>query len=259
MLCADAATRCDDSNECTDDDCDPADGVCSNLAVPDMTVCEFAPGVGGVCTAGACTDAMLCADAATRCDDSNDCTDNDCDPADGMCINTNLPGGTDCDAAGLPGECDGAGACVAVCAPTPDVTADLPTSVLNEVLGPTYTDMTNGFTISAIGGDITTSFRGLGSNAAGGFAGFDPGDSFLIEFFDQDGNSRTASQVSIVLHPQGTSGTADVRVDGGTAVSVPMVTGQANIVSVASAHEIEVTSTAGQIFWQQLDYDHDCL
>jgi hypothetical protein len=94
---------------------------------------------------------------------------------------------------------------------------------------------------------------------APGVAGFDPGDSFLIEFFDQNGDPRTASNVSIVLHPQGTNGTADVRVDGGLAVSVPMITGQANIISVASAHEIEVTGTAGQIFWQQLDYDHPCL
>ncbi len=127
MLCADEATRCDDSNECTDDGCDPADGVCSNVAVPDDTECEFSEGVGGVCTNGACTDAMLCADAATRCDDSNECTDNDCDPADGMCINGDLPEGTLCDAMGLPGECDGAGSCVATCTPTPGISVTLPT------------------------------------------------------------------------------------------------------------------------------------
>jgi hypothetical protein len=65
--------------------------------------------------------------------------------------------------------------------------------------------------------------------------------------------------VAIVLSPQGTSGTANVRIDGGLAVSVPMTRGQANVVSVPSAHAIEVTSTSGFIFWQQLDYDHDCL
>jgi hypothetical protein len=209
---------------------------------------------------------MLCADAATRCDDSNECTDNDCDPADGMCINGDLPGGTVCDAMGLPGECDGAGSCVATCTPTPDVTADLPALVPNAVVGPTYTDMTNGFVISAVNCatpllcDITSTFRGLGANAYGDGLAFDPSDAFLIEFFDEKGNARTASNVAIVLHPQGTSGTADVRIDGGVlAVSVPMLTGQANVVSVGSAHAIEVTSTSGFVFWQQLDYDHDCL
>ena len=208
---------------------------------------------------------MLCADAETRCDDSNECTDDDCDPADGDCLYTNTQAGTDCDAAGLPGECDGAGACVAVCAPTPDVTANLPALVPNGVVGPTYTDIANGFKISVVncptpaGCDITSTFRGLGARGYGDGLTFDPSDSFLIEFFDEKGNARTASNVAIVLHPQGTSGTANVRIDGGLAVPVTMTTGQANIVSVASAHAIEVTSTSGAIFWQQLDYDHDCL
>jgi len=166
---------------------------------------------------------------------------------------------------GLPGECDGAGACVAVCTPTPDVTVDLPTSVLPAVLGPTYTDMTNGFTIDAVNCntpmlcDITTTFRGIGSNAYGDAFAFDSSDSLLISFFDQDGNARSASTVMIVLHPQGAAGSVSVLFDGVGPVTYLTVPGQAIDLSGTSAHEIEVTNTAGSIFWQSLNYDHDCL
>jgi len=262
MLCADAPTRCDDSNECTQNLCDPADGVCSNVAVPDATVCEFAPGVGGVCTAGACEDAMLCADAPTRCDDSNQCTQDVCDPQDGMCSNLNEADGTNCDAAGNPGSCQ-TGMCVALCMPSSNMDVTLPTSGTPT---PVYTDMANGFTISAancgtqVNCDVTFSFRGAAANTYGDAFAFDRSDSLLISFFDQNGVARTASNVAIVLHPQGTSGTVNVSVDGAAPVSLSATRGTTLDLSMASAHEIQVTSTPGLfVFWQALQYDHGCL
>lgn len=262
MLCADAATRCDDANQCTEDDCEPADGVCSNVAVPDATVCEFAPGVGGVCTAGACEDAMLCADAPTRCDDGNQCTQDVCDPQDGMCSNLNEADGTDCDAAGNPGSCQ-TGMCVALCMPSSNLVVTLPTSGAPT---PVYTDMANGFTISAancgnqVNCDVTFSFRGASANTYGDAFAFDQRDSLLISFFDQNGVARTASNVAIVLHPQGTGGTVNVSLDGAAPVSLSATRGSTLQLSMASAHEIQVTSTPGLfVFWQALQYDHDCL
>ncbi|MFW2389149.1 MAG: hypothetical protein ACN4G0_12480, partial [Polyangiales bacterium] len=249
-----------DDNECTDDVCDPLTGDCSNPAVEDGASCDFEGGLPGVCMTGGCEDAMLCADV--DCSDGNECTDDVCDPLTGDCSNTNLDAGAECDAAGNPGECDGAGLCVAVCTPAPGLMVALPTS---GAPSPTYTDVTNGFTISAVNCqtpllcDVTNSFRGIGSNAYGDSVTFDGSDSLLISFFDQHGNSRTASNVSLVLYPQGVGGTADVRVDGVGAGSVSTSPGQATDLSVASAHDIEVTSTGGFVFWQQLNYDHDCL
>jgi hypothetical protein len=109
MLCSDAVTRCDDSNPCTTDTCDPTFGDCSNDPANEGGTCDFG-GLPGVCTAGVCEDAMLCADAATRCDDANLCTADSCDPMDGQCGYTNVTDGTSCDLGGLPGVCR-AGAC----------------------------------------------------------------------------------------------------------------------------------------------------
>jgi hypothetical protein len=257
MLCAEV--DCSDDNDCTDDVCDPMTGDCSNPNVEDGTSCDFG-GLPGECMTGVCEDAMLCADV--DCSDGNDCTDDVCDPMTGDCSNPDSAAGTACDAGGNAGECDGAGMCVALCTPTAGLMVPLPTSGAPT---PTYTDMTNGFTISAVNCqtpllcDVTSSFRGIGSNAFGDGIAFDGSDSLLISFFDQDGNSQTASNVSLLLHPQGIGGTVDVRVDGGGASSVLTTPGAAVVLSVASAKDIEVTSTGGFIFWQQLDYDHDCL
>ena len=269
MLCADAATRCDDMNVCTDDDCDPADGICSHVAVPDTTECEFMPGVGGVCTAGACLDAMLCADAAMRCDDMNDCTDDDCDPADGMCSNVNLPEGSACDVTPLPEECDGAGACVATCTPTDGISVTFPTPSPT-VSQQTYADVTNGFTISAVNCEnrpfceLTLTSFGIGERAYGDAFAFDSNaagnDSFLLSFFDQDGNPQNASNVSIILYAAGTSGTVDVLFDGVGPASFPAMKGEAIDLGVISAHDIEVTSTPGLfVILVGLEYDHACL
>ena len=267
MLCADADPRCDDSNECTDNLCDTADGVCSNPAVADDTVCEFDLGVGGVCTSGVCEDALLCADADPRCDDMNECTDNDCDPADGTCINANLPGGTDCTAAGLPGECDGAGSCVAVCAPAPGQTVVLPTSGAPT---PTYTDMTNGFTISTANCgalpkcDVTfRSPSGIGANTFGDAFRIDPGDSLQIDFFDMIGNERDASNVSILLFANGVAGSVEVVVDGGAAFTVAAIPGLPLDLSGVTGHSFQITLTTTvptpYHHWLQLSYDHECL
>jgi len=102
MLCA--GVDCDDSNECTQDTCDPMDGQCDHTSVTDGTSCDFG-GFPGVCTVGVCEDAMLCADAVTRCNDSNACTDDLCDPMDGQCDHTNVTDGTSCDFGGFPGVC----------------------------------------------------------------------------------------------------------------------------------------------------------
>jgi len=55
-LCLDAATRCNDGNECTGDLCSPANGTCSNPNEMDGTACDFG-GAPGVCTSGTCTEA----------------------------------------------------------------------------------------------------------------------------------------------------------------------------------------------------------
>jgi len=107
LRCADAATRCDDSNDCTDNDCDPADGTCINTALTG-SACDL-DGVGGVCNAGVCEASALCSDQATRCDDGNECTDNLCDPADGVCSNPNVADNTSC--ADDAGKCQN-GTCV---------------------------------------------------------------------------------------------------------------------------------------------------
>ena len=89
MLCADV--DCDDQNECTEDACDPMDGACGYTNVTDGLSCDFGV-LPGVCNAGACEDAMLC--ATVDCDDQNQCTEDACDPMDGACGYTNVIDGT---------------------------------------------------------------------------------------------------------------------------------------------------------------------
>jgi hypothetical protein len=103
-LCEDAAVRCDDDDECTTDTCNPADGQCSNVAVSDGAMCDF-DGAPGQCVSGACQDAALCEDAAVRCDDEDDCTDDTCNPADGQCSHVAASDGDMCDFDGTAGVC----------------------------------------------------------------------------------------------------------------------------------------------------------
>ena len=105
MLCA--TVNCDDQNQCTEDACDPMDGTCGYTNASDGTACNFA-GLPGVCTAGLCEDAMLCADV--NCDDSDQCSQDVCNPMDGQCLYANATDGTACDFGSLPGVCT-AGEC----------------------------------------------------------------------------------------------------------------------------------------------------
>ena len=68
---------CSDSNECTDDACDPGLGcIRADNAAPcsDGSLCT----VADTCSAGLCEPG-----AALNCDDLNPCTDDSCDPAIG--------------------------------------------------------------------------------------------------------------------------------------------------------------------------------
>ena len=91
---------CDDGNDCTDDVCDPRIGRCTYAAVGDGAVCS-AVGVSGVC------DGVLCRTACTGvdCDDGNPCTDDSCDPMDGMCHYEDAPEEDPCDLDGRDGVC----------------------------------------------------------------------------------------------------------------------------------------------------------
>jgi len=103
---------CSDGNDCTQDNCNAADGVCSNPNEADDTACSDNT---GTCQSGACV--LRCADAATRCEDNEECTDNDCNPADGVCLNTPRTGqlcdltGTDDGICTDQGVCEAAGLC----------------------------------------------------------------------------------------------------------------------------------------------------
>ncbi len=106
MLCA--GVLCDDENNCTGDVCNPVDGECLNLGVDDGTICDFG-GVPGQCAASVCEDAARCNDAAVRCDDEIECTEDLCIPANGQCSNEPVDNGLPCDFGGGPGVCtDGA-------------------------------------------------------------------------------------------------------------------------------------------------------
>jgi hypothetical protein len=96
-LCADAETRCDDNEECTLDDCTPADGVCSYTPRTGQT-CDFS-GAAGICTdQGVCEAAGMCADAAERCtaNADNECANDTCDPDTGACGSENVANDTAC-------------------------------------------------------------------------------------------------------------------------------------------------------------------
>jgi hypothetical protein len=101
---------CNDGNACTTDDacsggscvggtpvfcvapsacyvpgtCDPISGVCSDAQpIPDGGACA-----GNTCTiAGTCSGGV-CQGARQRCDDSDGCTDDSCNPSTGACTNT---------------------------------------------------------------------------------------------------------------------------------------------------------------------------
>jgi len=69
--------NCNDGNPCTDDSCLPGDG-CAH--VPNALPCQDGDActLGDLCSAGACAPGT-----AADCDDSNQCTDDSCDPKSG--------------------------------------------------------------------------------------------------------------------------------------------------------------------------------
>jgi hypothetical protein len=95
---------CEDNNECTDNAC--VAGVCE-FTNDDSNSCSTG-GLPGDCNAGVCEG--LCTDIT--CPDAGECVTNVCDPADGSCNPQDDGINTGCDLGGVPGVCDGAGACV---------------------------------------------------------------------------------------------------------------------------------------------------
>ncbi|MDX9719723.1 MAG: hypothetical protein RBU37_03185, partial [Myxococcota bacterium] len=126
-------------NPCVPDACDPMDGLCKGVPLPDGTECSDGDlcTLDDVCLSALCTGVALdCSglDASCRqgvcnsttgtcaelllndqgCDDDNACTDADtC--VEGLCVGTPLPSGTDCGDACREGVCDAlTGLCNAV-------------------------------------------------------------------------------------------------------------------------------------------------
>jgi len=79
---------CDDLNECTDDSCDPAGGVCSfsnnRIRCDDGELCTY----DDKCFEGTCTGTVF------SCDDGSECTDDVC-TGDGRCAYENNTGACD--------------------------------------------------------------------------------------------------------------------------------------------------------------------
>lgn len=106
------AVGCDDSNACTSDVCEPSTGACTYEAAPEGTPCD-AGGAPGFCTSGICVESALC--QGVDCNDGNPCTNDSCDPQDGLCDNDPVQGSVGCDFGGLSGICLD-GVCESECA-----------------------------------------------------------------------------------------------------------------------------------------------
>jgi hypothetical protein len=202
---------------------------------------------------------MLCADAATRCSDGNECTQDLCDPVDGACSNPNETDGTACDAGGLPGTCGG-GVCTASCAPSAGISVSFPTSGAPT---PVYTNTANGFTISAPVGDVTFTQGGIGANANGSASAMEANDVLTIEFYDAMGVPRTASNVSVVLWRGGAAGSVRISVDDGPQ-GPPVAAAPSGTIDIAQIgmHKIEIEVPdldPAVLYWQGMTFDHDCL
>ena len=89
------AKACEDDNECTDNVCDSATGLCSNPPVADNTVCDD----GDLCSANdTCQSGTCTAGDAVTCQASDQChVAGVCDSATGQCSDPNAPNGTACD------------------------------------------------------------------------------------------------------------------------------------------------------------------
>ena len=101
-------TDCDDGNPCTDDPCDPVEGVCDHVFNSQPCDDGDACTAGDVCTGGACKSGVL-----PPCDDGTTCTSDFCEPETGECAHSPVPGGCeDGDLCTLGDQCAD-GACLA--------------------------------------------------------------------------------------------------------------------------------------------------
>ena len=110
---------CDDQNSCTDDQCNPSNGTCLNIAKTGSNSCDD----GDPCTLYDTCSGAQCVGQKNKCDDDNVCTGNVCDktacvgptctPAS-YCVNAPVMGGSGCDdksACTTNDLCDGHGVC----------------------------------------------------------------------------------------------------------------------------------------------------
>jgi hypothetical protein len=108
--------NCGDGSACMlDGTCDATTGECvGGENADDGTDCTIASNPGK-CRSGACED--ICTFNEVVCEDSNQCTDDSCDPADGECNFTAVADGSPCDFGDLPGRCV-SGVCADASPPT---------------------------------------------------------------------------------------------------------------------------------------------
>jgi len=106
-VCVVGLSGCDDSNPCTSDSCASAFST-SPFHVGNH--CKFLPIIATCDDANACTSsdvcsAGVCVGTPKNCDDTNVCTNDSCNPQTGLCANTAVPNGVNCDDPG-DGICD---------------------------------------------------------------------------------------------------------------------------------------------------------
>ena len=110
--CAGVSSTCNDNNPCTTDSCNISTGACIFTPTPgascdDGNQCQ----TGDKCdAAGACKPGTV----VVTCNDSNPCTSDSCNTANGQCQYTNLASGTGCNdgnACTLNDKCNGSGVC----------------------------------------------------------------------------------------------------------------------------------------------------
>jgi hypothetical protein len=101
--CSDpTGAECDDGEECTTNECNVAEGLCSYPAVPDGTPCD-----GGAleCAQGVCNKCLESDGSTKDCDDGNECTFRECEPKTGGCLELDRRDGDTCTYQGGPSIC----------------------------------------------------------------------------------------------------------------------------------------------------------
>jgi len=96
--------------QCTQGNCDPQTGECGAENRQDGTTCDDQ----SLCTTDDACAAGVCTGTAKDCDDNDPCTEDSCNEADGLCVNTRVPrpgeegppGDPTCQN-GLDDDCDG--------------------------------------------------------------------------------------------------------------------------------------------------------